>query len=265
MDQLPPPSPSISRPPPVVASSLEIAGVRYQQDQSGALPEKESAAVYLAANDALTGERLWGLKIETATKPTPGAPFAFNFVYLTSISLGSKATELIVVSSSNTRYTVDLQKRAIVAKQQSGITPILATVPLVVPDIVLPSGAQYGKLPDALDHQGVHYRQGRDADDLPIRAHSSFLIAIDHASGKMLWHVKVGEKPPTEEPNKWTAAMMTFASMTLDAAANELMVVDFAGRHYRINLRTRSVDLLTSEHESSLLAPLGPMPPMPGS
>jgi hypothetical protein len=264
MDQLPPPPPTISRPPPLMATPLEIAGIRYQQDQIGATPEKEAGAAYLAAINVQTGARLWLLKIEQAEIPSPGAPFAFNFVYLKSIAPGANANELIITTNSNTRYLVDLDKRSIVQRLKTAPPLHAGTVPLVVSDVVLPPDAKYAKLPDTLDHMGVHYRQATASDGLPAIAHSSFLAATEPGSGKVLWSVKVGEKPDGAAEAAWTAPMMAFADMGLGPGENELTIVDFAGRHYRVNMVTHaSVPVANAEQgDSPLLAPLGPLGPL---
>lgn len=92
----------------------------------------------------------------------------------------------------------------------------------------------------------------------------SWLIAEDTQKKTVLWRIKVGTKPDNAGPY-WQSAMLNFSDISIGPGEDRLTIVDYLGRHFLVDLRTRSA----TPHNPSLPGtqtdpfepPLAPLPP----
>ena len=96
-------------------------------------------------------------------------------------------------------------------------------------------------------HAGVRYEQ-LDDDRLPgIDPDANYVVARDAASNAVLWTLQVyrTEVVPNLESD---VQSVYFKTMQLNADGTQLLIDDEIGRHFVIDLATRSVRQSTAAH-----------------
>lgn len=93
---------------------------------------------------------------------------------------------------------------------------------------------------DPVVHNGVRYEQVKDALALGYGQLTGHLMAVDPASGKRLWVVKVYDAPP--DPNvEGDVQAVYFSRMELIPGKNQLLIENEAKRRFIVDLDDRSV------------------------
>lgn len=103
--------PRLSRIPAPQVAPIEIDGVRYQQIRNGLLAGFDQMGGWLEAVDAVSGERLWVLKVyENRRDPTLEGDA--QDVFFRSMSRQSDGT-LLVENERRGRFVVDPKARTV--------------------------------------------------------------------------------------------------------------------------------------------------------
>jgi len=87
-------------------------------------------------------------------------------------------------------------------------------------------------------HDGIRYEEDADSERFGATQSSGYLVAIDAASGKRLWMLKVYEVPT--DPDAPFQLERHFRSMRLGAGGNQLEIESEAGGKYVVDLGART-------------------------
>lgn len=110
-------------------------------------------------------------------------------------------------------------------------------------------------------HDGVRYEQGKH-DDRAGDQRGGYLVAIDVASGKLLWRLQV--YAVTAPPPGVPALARDFRSMQLEPDGKSLRIENDAGGVYRVELATHASVQVGGPPESTPPAAPGKPKPQPG-
>ncbi|HET7930246.1 MAG TPA: hypothetical protein VFL63_02515 [Rhodanobacteraceae bacterium] len=115
----------------------------------------------------------------------------------------------------------------------------------------------------AVEYKGIRYQQD-DHDDRAGDQAGGYLVAVDAATGKRLWRIKVyviAAGPPGAP-----VAALYFRSMRLAPGGDALLIENEAGGVYRVDLATHASTQISGPPETAAKpAPANPKPPPPGS
>ena len=122
-------SPSASRPAPPVVPPIEYQGVRYREEMGSYSYGGDQSGGYLVALDALTGKRLWMIKVYQLQHQD--AAIDDIGIYFKSMRLLADRNSLEIENEAGARYLIDLEKRSVSvlfepggeADQSSGAPP----------------------------------------------------------------------------------------------------------------------------------------------
>lgn len=245
---------------PVIATAFVHQGVTYQQDSSSNSEGKEIGAVYLAALNAGTGERLWLVKIEMAKKAGPLLPFDF-YVHLTNIGAGTHEHEIIVSTNTGRFYSVNTQTHLVKLLNAEQHQP-----PQIPSSAASPPSANLARnfhVPlISLQHNGVIYQQAT-VTDIPTGAPpSAYLLARDANSGDMLWILPIAPQEGTETIEFFN---ITLGPTVGSTSPSELRILATGGKQYAVNLQEMSVRPVlhddATEDWNPFEPPLADLPP----
>lgn len=91
-----------------------------------------------------------------------------------------------------------------------------------------------------ISHAGVRYEQVRNARALGGDQVTGYMAAVDEATGKQLWILKVYDNRPSPELEA-DVQLSYFKSMELQPGSDEIAVTNEAGRRFIVQLRERTV------------------------
>lgn len=109
-------------------------------------------------------------------------------------------------------------------------------------------------------HDGVRYEQGKH-DDRAGDQRGGYLVAIDVASGKLLWRLQVYA---VTAPPGVPALARDFRSMLLEPGGKSLRIENVAGGVYRVDLATHASVQVGGPPQSAPPAATGKPKPQPG-
>lgn len=88
-------------------------------------------------------------------------------------------------------------------------------------------------------HAGVRYEQDMQSYDHGGTQPGGYLVAVDAATGKRLWMLKVYEIPPSGDPGLSSPGRY-FSSMQLVPGRDELVIENEVGGRYLVDLKQRT-------------------------
>ncbi|HEX6239463.1 MAG TPA: hypothetical protein VFZ61_01165 [Polyangiales bacterium] len=87
---------------------------------------------------------------------------------------------------------------------------------------------------------GIRYEQVKNARSLGYDQVTGYVAAIEEATGKRLWAVKVYDNKPSAELES-DVQETYFSAMTLNEARHELRITNEAGKSYLVDLDRQTV------------------------
>lgn len=87
---------------------------------------------------------------------------------------------------------------------------------------------------------GVRYEQIKNARSLGFDQVTGYLAAIEEATGKRLWALKVYDNKPSAELES-DVQETYFSAMTLNGPAHELRITNEAGKSFLVDLDRQTV------------------------
>jgi hypothetical protein len=91
-----------------------------------------------------------------------------------------------------------------------------------------------------ISHAGIRYEQVKNARSLGFEQVTGYLAAIEEASGKRLWAIKVYDNSVNPELES-DVQETYFKSMELGAGARELQIINEAGKRFLVDLASQKV------------------------